>query len=40
MKKVAFLLNYNPKSWLGGTNLIKNFIECIKNFPLIKYNQF
>ena len=32
MKKVAFLLNYNPKSWLGGTNLIENFIECIRKF--------
>ena len=36
MKKVAFLLNYNPKSWLGGTNLIKNFIECIKKFSTNK----
>ena len=32
MKKVAFLLNYNPKSWLGGTNLIENFIKCIRKF--------
>ena len=32
MIKVAFLINYNPKSWLGGTNLIKNFIDCINKF--------
>ena len=32
MIKVAFLINYNPKSWLGGTNLIRNFIDCIKKF--------
>ena len=32
MKKVAFLINYNPKSWLGGTNLIENFVVCVKRF--------
>tara|TARA_Y100000590_G_scaffold432245_1_gene548047 strand:- start:202 stop:1386 length:1185 start_codon:yes stop_codon:yes gene_type:complete len=32
MIKIAFLINYNPSSWLGGTNLIKNLIYCIKSF--------
>ena len=32
MIKVAFLINYNPRSWLGGTNVIKNLIYCIKRF--------
>ena len=30
--KIAFLINYNPNSWLGGTNVIKNLIYCIKIF--------
>ena len=25
-------MNYNPRSWFGGTNLIKNLIYCIKRF--------
>ena len=32
MIRVAFLLNFDSKSWLGGTNLIKNLIYCIKRF--------
>ena len=32
MIRVAFLMNYNPRSWFGGTNLIKNLIYCIKRF--------
>ena len=41
MIKVAFLINYNPRSWLGGTNLIKNLIYCIKRFSnkLILLNE-
>ena len=30
--RIAFLINYNPSSWLGGTNVIKNLIYCIKTF--------
>jgi hypothetical protein len=30
--RIAFLINYNPSSWLGGTNVIKNLIYCIKVF--------
>ena len=30
--RIAFLINYNPSSWLGGTNVIKNLIYCIKIF--------
>ena len=32
MIRIAFLINYNPSSWFGGTNLIKNLIYCIKNY--------
>ena len=32
MIKIAFLINYNPSSWLGGVNVIKNLIYCITYF--------
>ncbi len=32
MKKVAFLINFEYKTWLGGFYLLKNLIYCIKKF--------
>ena len=33
MKKVGFLLNYDPNSWLGGFNVKKNLVN---SFNFIK----
>lgn len=32
MKKVAFLINFEYKNWLGGFYLLKNLIYCINKF--------
>ncbi len=32
MIRVGFVINYNYKSWYGGTNVIKNLIYCIKKY--------
>lgn len=32
MIRVGFIINYNFKSWYGGTNVINNLIYCIKKY--------
>ena len=32
MKRVAFLINFEYKNWLGGFYLLKNLIYCINKF--------
>ncbi len=32
MKRVAFIIDYNPSKWLGGIYVIKNLIKCINKF--------
>lgn len=32
MKKIAFIIDYNPTKWLGGIYVIKNLIQCINKF--------
>ena len=32
MKRVAYLINFEHKKWLGGYNLIKNLILIIKKY--------
>ena len=32
MIRVGFIINYNYKSWYGGTNVINNLIYCIKKY--------
>ena len=45
MKKVGFLLNYDPNSWLGGFNVKKNlvnsfnFIKKKKNKPIYNFTK-
>lgn len=40
MKKVGFLLNYNPNSWLGGFNVKKNLINSFNFYEEKKINLF
>lgn len=32
MKKIAFIIDYNPSKWLGGIYVILNLIRCIEKF--------
>ena len=30
MKKIAFIINYDYRKWMGGINVIKNLVDSLK----------
>ena len=46
MKRIAFIINFNPQKWLGGFNYIYNLILFLKKYkiksiePIIITNNF
>ena len=34
MKRVAFIINFNPTKWLGGFNYIYNLIFFLKKYKI------
>ena len=46
MKRIAFIINFNPQKWLGGFNYIYNLIHFLKKYkiksiePIIITNNF